>query len=159
MNVMNDPKVEVSEKVDRSHVIVVGVDGSPTSVAALEWAARQAEYTGCSLAAVATWEWPSGFGYSAIPSDYRPADDLEKVLEPIVSDLKKKHPSVAVNVEIIEGHPAPTLVDESRGASLLVVGSRGLGAFAGMLIGSTSKHCVTSAQCPVVVVRHPHEQK
>jgi nucleotide-binding universal stress UspA family protein len=157
MSVVNDPKEAASANVDRSHVIVVGVDGSPTSVAALEWAARQAEFTGCSLDVVATWEWPSGFGYSAIPSDYEPDQDLEKVLEPILSDLKKKHPDVVVIEKIIEGHPAPVLVDESRGASLLVVGSRGLGAFAGMLIGSTSKHCVTNAQCPVVVIRHPHE--
>ncbi|MGA7834411.1 MAG: universal stress protein [Acidimicrobiales bacterium] len=157
MSIENDPKDEVRTNVDRSHVIVVGVDGSPTSVTALEWAARQAEFTGCALEVIATWEWPSGFGYTAIPSEYRPVDDLEKLLGPIMADLKAKHPGVVASERIIEGHPAPVLVEESHGASLLVVGSRGLGAFAGMLLGSTSKHCVSSAQCPVVVVRHPHD--
>lgn len=145
------------EKEDRSHLIVVGTDGSASSVLALEWAVRQAEFTGCALRIVATWEWPAGYGFSAIPEDWRPVEDLEKVLEPIVAKLRAEHPNVEISEKFIEGHPAPVLVDESRGASLLVVGSRGLGAFAGMLIGSTSKHCVTSAHCPVAVIRQPHD--
>jgi nucleotide-binding universal stress UspA family protein len=54
---------------------------------------------------------------------------------------------------IEEGHPAPLLVEASRGAALLVVGSRGHGEFAGMLLGSVSEHCVSNAHSPVVVVR------
>ena len=54
---------------------------------------------------------------------------------------------------MVEGYPAPTLIDEAREADLLVVGSRGHGAFAGMLLGSVSQHCAQQAACPVVIVR------
>ena len=56
-------------------------------------------------------------------------------------------------ITVVEGHPAPTLLDASRGADLLVVGSRGHGEFAGMLIGSVSQHLVSTAHCPVLVWR------
>ena len=62
-------------------------------------------------------------------------------------------PKVQFRPVVVEGHPAPALVDASRGASLLVVGSRGHGEFAGMLLGSVSEHCVTKAHCPVLVLR------
>lgn len=75
------------------------------------------------------------------------------MLEPILASLRVKHPHVVLEYKIIEGHPAPVLVAESREADLLVVGSRGHGEFIGMLIGSTSEHCVTNASCPVVVFR------
>jgi nucleotide-binding universal stress UspA family protein len=58
-----------------------------------------------------------------------------------------------MGLKLVEGHPAPVLIQESSGADLLVVGSRGHGEFIGMLIGSTSEHCVANAHCPVVVVR------
>jgi nucleotide-binding universal stress UspA family protein len=61
---------------------------------------------------------------------------------------------VKVSTVIVEGHPAAELLDQSAGADLLVLGSRGHGAFAGMLLGSVSEHCLAHASCPVVVVRH-----
>jgi nucleotide-binding universal stress UspA family protein len=138
---------------ERTHRIVVGIDGSPASLLALEWAARQAELTNSLLEIVAAWEWPTGFGWTAIPEGYDPATDTEKVLEPVLSSLRVAHPRVMLKQKIVEGHPAPVLVKESRGADLLVVGSRGHGEFVGMLIGSTSEHCVANAACPVVVFR------
>jgi nucleotide-binding universal stress UspA family protein len=74
---------------------------------------------------------------------------LEDVLEPV----RQKHPGVAIESRVTEGHPAAVLVDASRGADLVVVGSRGHGEFAGMLLGSVSEHCVSNAHCPVVVLR------
>ena len=127
MSEVAEVKHEEDHLRDRSHVIVVGVDGSSGSVCALEWAAGQAEITGNSLEVVSTWDWPVGWGYAAIPQDYEPVDDLEKVLAPILSTLRMNHPTVNVVEKILEGHPVPVLVEESRGASLLVVGSRGLG--------------------------------
>jgi nucleotide-binding universal stress UspA family protein len=133
--------------------IVAGIDGSAASLRALEWAARQAELTGARLEIVVAWEWPNTFGWSAIPNDYNPELDAQLLLEPLVATLRAAHPDVPISTKVVEGHPAPVLVNESRGADLLVVGSRGHGEFVGMLIGSTSEHCVANSACPVVVFR------
>jgi nucleotide-binding universal stress UspA family protein len=146
----------VAESENKSDVrgrIVVGIDGSSGSLLALEWAARQAELTGASLAVVAVWEWPTALGWSVIPEGFNPAADAQNMLEPILSSLRSLHPHMALEYKIVEGHPAPVLVSESRNAELVVVGSRGHGEFVGMLIGSTSEHCTANAACPVVVVR------
>jgi nucleotide-binding universal stress UspA family protein len=76
-----------------------------------------------------------------IPEGYDPAGDLLKMVEPLIATLHETHPGLAVETKIIEGHPAPVLINESHGADLLVV------------IGSTSEHCVANAACPVVVIR------
>lgn len=133
--------------------IVVGVDGSEASQAALRWAARQAQLTGERLVVVAAWEYPTSFGWApAYPSDWDPEGDARKALAEVVDQvLGAERPEV--DLEVAEGHPAPILVEASQDADLLVVGSRGHGAFAGMLLGSVSEHCVSHAHCPVVVVR------
>jgi nucleotide-binding universal stress UspA family protein len=135
------------------HRIVAGIDGSPASLRALEWAARQAELTDARLEIVVAWEWPNSFGWSAIPNNYNPELDAQQLLEPLVASLRAAHPHVPISSKVFEGHPAPVLVKESHGADLLVVGSRGHGEFVGMLIGSTSEHCVANCACPVVVFR------
>jgi nucleotide-binding universal stress UspA family protein len=137
----------------KSQRIVVGIDGSNASLSALEWAARQAEFTDASLEIVAAWDWPTSFGWSVVPDGYDPSGELRSMIEPLVATLQVAHPEVVVTWKIVEGHPAPVLIKESIGAELLVVGSRGHGEFLGMLIGSTSEHCVANAACPVVVFR------
>lgn len=144
---------ESSAPVTKGHRIVVGIDGSPSSVSALQWAVRQAELTHGSLEIVATWDWPASFGWSSIPEGYDPASDLKKMIDPLIAGLRASHPQVTMESKIVEGHPAPVLIEESKGADLLVVGSRGHGEFVGMLVGSTSEHCVANASCPVVVIR------
>jgi nucleotide-binding universal stress UspA family protein len=134
------------------HRILVGVDGSPSSMAALDWAARQAELTGSSVEVVTTWEWPISYAWT-FPSPYVPSADAQEVLDQAIESTTREHPTVTFRPSLVEGHPAPVLVSESRGADLLVVGCRGHGAFAGMLIGSVSEHCVTNAHCPVLVLR------
>ncbi len=134
--------------------IVVGVDGSDSSVQALEWAARQAELTDDVLEVVTTWEWPANFGWSQpFPEDWDPQADARKILDEILVRLRHAHPDVTVRSRVVEGHPAPALIDASHGAELLVVGSRGHGEFTGMLLGSVGEHCSTHAYCPVVIVR------
>jgi nucleotide-binding universal stress UspA family protein len=134
--------------------IVVGVDGSPTSIAALGWAARQAELTGSAIDVVATWEWPTAAGWApVVPSGYDPSVDVQKVVDQALGTVGTAHPDVHLQSRVVEGHPAPVLVEASRGAALLVVGNRGHGEFAGMLIGSVSQYCVTQAHCPVLVFR------
>lgn len=141
-------------QTDETGRIVVGVDGSQPSLNALEWAARQAEFTGATLEAVTTWEWPSSYGWTPPwPEDWNPGTDAQKVLDEALERVRRSHPSIAVNPRVAEGHAAPILIDASRGADLLALGSRGHGEFAGMLLGSVSEHCVTNAHCPVLVMR------
>lgn len=136
--------------------IVVGVDGSDASKDALRWAVRQAEMTGASLQAVITWHLPIAAYGMAIPQltgyDFAPA--AKRTLEETIREVVGEHPAVKVAAVVLEGPPPPTLLETAAGADLLVVGSRGHGEFAGMLLGSVAQHCVSHAPCPVVVVRH-----
>lgn len=135
------------------HRIVVGTDGSPSSIAALRWAARQAELTGAALEVLMTWEWPVTFAWSMVPNGNDPGGDCEKALDEVLVPIRASHPDLPIRANVIEGHPAPILIKASHGADLLVLGSRGHGAFTGMLLGSVSEHCVSNAHCPVLVVR------
>lgn len=134
--------------------IVVGVDGSASSIAALNWAAHQAELTGARLDAVTAWQWPSKYQWMRTPPDYDPAGDTRKSVDAIIDEARSAYPSVPIQSKVVEGHPAKVLVEESQGAELLVVGSRGHGEFPGMLLGSVSQHCATSAHCAVVLLRN-----
>jgi nucleotide-binding universal stress UspA family protein len=134
--------------------IVVGIDGSPPSLVALEWAARQAELTNSAVRIVGTWEWPTSFGWAVpIPDGFDPEQNVQKALDQTEADIRAKHPTLEISTEALQGHPAPILVEESKRADLLVVGSRGHGEFVGMLIGSVSEYCATNAHCPVLVHR------
>lgn len=137
--------------------IVVGVDGSESSRQALRWATRQAQFTGARLDVVITWELPTSFGWvPPYPADFNPAADAQRAADEEVATVLRDYPDVDVQTTVVEGHPAPTLVDASRDAELLVLGSRGHGEFAGMLIGSVSQHCASNAHCPVLVWRRDH---
>jgi nucleotide-binding universal stress UspA family protein len=134
--------------------IVVGVDGSRSSLYALAWAARQAELTHGRLHVVSTWQWPPSYGWAVpTPDDYDPETALRREIEPGVDAVRAEHPGVAMEIRVIDGHPAPVLVEASKGAELLVVGSRGHGEFVGMVIGSVSEYCAAHAHCPVLVHR------
>jgi nucleotide-binding universal stress UspA family protein len=140
--------------------IVVGVDGSDSSRAALQWAYDEAAHHGASLTAVATWHPPAlpmgpGYGGSMPPEGYEsePELDARDLLEKLTGDLEPREPAVDVRISISKGNPAKVLIDMSQGADLMVVGSRGRGGFAGMLLGSVSQHLVAHAACPVVVLR------
>ena len=135
--------------------IVVGVDGSESSLAALRWAVRQAELTGAPLEVVSAWEWPVSYSgwETPMPPDYNPADEAQRQLDKAVSAVLTPGDAIEVRRSVIEGHPAPVLEALSKSADLVVVGSHGHGEFVGMLLGSVSEHCVTHCQCPVVVIR------
>lgn len=134
--------------------IVVGVDGSDSSLSALDWAARQAELTGDALEVITTWEWPRSYGWAMpLPESWDPHMEATRVLATAVDRVRQGHPGITVRARAVEGHPAPVLIAASKDAVLLVVGGRGHGEFAGMLLGSVSEHCVARAHCPVVVAR------
>ncbi len=138
--------------------IVVGVDGSEGSKSALRWAMTQAALTGATLEAIASWQDPAmnGYAFGWAPAGYEGQDwatMTEKFLAEAVADVSDGLDKPAtVTTRVVMGHPAQVLADAGRGAQLLVVGTRGHGTFAGVLLGSVSQHCVQHAACPVVVV-------
>jgi len=136
--------------------IVVGVDGSPDSVAALHWAMRQAVLTGASVDAVGCWQRPQNVGYPAashVDADLAvpTGDDVRAAVRDAVA-ATTGGAEVTVQARAVEGAAAAVLVQEATDADLLVVGSRGHGELAGMLLGSVGLHCATHAPCPVLIV-------
>jgi nucleotide-binding universal stress UspA family protein len=140
-------------------LIIVGVDGSENSRAALRWAYDEATQHGASLTAVTAWHRPPLFmapPYGSLPPEgyeTQPKDDALVMLERLTAELAPRTPAVDVRTSIAEGNPAKVLIERSKEADLLVVGARGREGFAGMLLGSVSQHIVAHAECPVVVVR------
>ena len=139
--------------------IVVGVDGSPSSLAALRWAARTARITGGSVDAVTAWEYPAGvggFGWSpgaAFQSGGDMSAAAADTLKGAVDTVVAQGGDVTIRSHVREGYPARVLMDAAEGADLLVVGCRGHGGFAGLMLGSVSAHCVHHAPCSVLVIR------
>jgi nucleotide-binding universal stress UspA family protein len=131
--------------------IVVGVDGSPTSLAALRFAHRQARLTGAELHAVTTWAYPLSFDDPVDPTDWQA--NAETILDTALGEALAASDAAGVLRHVAEGHPAGVLLASVEAADLLVVGSRGHGGFAGMLLGSVSQHVAAHSPCPVVVVR------
>jgi nucleotide-binding universal stress UspA family protein len=134
------------------HKIVVGIDGSASSIGAFRWAVRQAQLTGAAVEALMAWQYPPG----VVPAGVQDFEaESRQALEGAIEGAFAGAPPVQVTRVVEEGEPALTLVGRSKDATLLVIGSRGHGAFVGMLIGSVSQYCVTHAHCPVVVLRGP----
>jgi nucleotide-binding universal stress UspA family protein len=133
--------------------IVVGVDGSEGSQGALEWAAQEAQYRNAELHIVSAWLYPISMGYT-VPVDAEPFEkSAQEIGEQAAAYVHKTWPEVQVRVEVREAQPALTLVEASTGADMLEVGTRGLGGFRGLLLGSVSQHCAHHARCPIVIVR------
>ncbi|WP_112237262.1 universal stress protein [Kribbella monticola] len=137
--------------------VVVGVDGSELSIDAVDFAFEQAQARNTTLTAVMAWHDPVRTG----PGDLLPLvydlDALQQesaaLLAESVAGHAEKYPDVVVRQELVRGYPDDVLIDASRSAELLVVGSRGRGAFRGLLLGSTSRALVHYAPCPIAVVR------
>ncbi|WP_030183068.1 universal stress protein [Streptomyces violaceorubidus] len=147
--------VDQREETDR---IVVGVDGSDSSKQAVRWAVRQAEVTRGVVEAVTAWELPQFHGALGwLPPSSSDEGALQaraqQELARTVEEAVGPRPPAEVRAEARYGTPAGVLLHAARGAALLVVGSRGLGGFTGLLLGSVAQHCVQNAPCPVLVVR------
>ncbi len=138
--------------------IVVGVDGSAGSIAAMTWAADTAARVGATIVPVVAWEYPTlallpfPAGMPVPPVDAMQADS-EVRAEVLVEAALASAPAVEVADPIVrQGSPGKVLCDVTDPADLLVVGSRGLGSVKGVLLGSVSAHCATAAPCPVAVI-------
>ncbi len=136
---------------------MVGVDGSSCARAALRFALHEARIRAACVHAVSVWHVPVGaYGAGWAPTPESMVDDCEEaardVLDQALAELGDVH-GIEIEPIVREGHPARVLVEEARDAALLVVGSRGLGGFRELLLGSVSQQCAHHARCPVVIVR------
>jgi nucleotide-binding universal stress UspA family protein len=138
--------------------VVVGVDGSPTSEAALALAFEEAAMRGTELVALHTWiEFASDLAYASARPFFVDWDAIEakehEILAERLAGWQEKYPEVTVRRVVTGGRPAKRLLEQAAEAQLLVVGSRGHGGFTGMLLGSTSQALIHHTPCPLVVVR------
>lgn len=144
--------------------IVVGVDGSGASMNALRWAIQEAQLRGTDVRAVHAWTYPSLLPPAptvaptegVIPYDVL-RDDAQEQLDLALSEARVSDAGVDVKPILAEGPPAGVLLEACADAELLVVGSRGHGGFAGLLLGSVSHQCAQHAACPVVIIRSEPE--
>jgi nucleotide-binding universal stress UspA family protein len=147
-----------------SKAIVVGVDGSDASREALRWAADEARLRSLPLVAVHAWSFVPAQPIGDPGMLAMPAGDLagqlgaeseaaRSAVEAAVSDALGAEPGIEVERKLVEGEAGDALVTESESAELLVVGSHGRSGLKAALLGSVSRHVVTHAACPVVVVK------
>jgi nucleotide-binding universal stress UspA family protein len=143
--------------------IVVGVDDSAGARAALAWAGRQAEATGADLSVVHVFElnlaWIDAYDPEIPVWADRGREIAQRLLVRVVQEVLGERAAETVELEAVEGDPAQTLRAAALGADLLVVGCRGRGGFAGLLLGSVSQRVAQHPPCPVVVVPLPEDVK
>ena len=135
--------------------VVVGVDGSPAGAAALSWAARYAAVESRALTVVHACGFPGAMpDFEDIIASERGLRSVGRTIAAEAEcDARALEPLVAMRTMVVMGNAAPVLVEASETAALVVVGARGRGALASMLLGSVSSQVTREAQCPVVVVR------
>jgi nucleotide-binding universal stress UspA family protein len=137
--------------------VLVGVDGSSGSRKALTWAAAEAVEHGADLIVLKVWEHalPAPVGLGGVPLGEVP-DTSESAAEALVQVIREElgdDPPLIAQARVKHGNPAEVLIEQSASADLLVVGTRGHGGFAGLVLGSVSQHVAAYAHCPVTVVR------
>jgi nucleotide-binding universal stress UspA family protein len=151
-----------STDIPETGSVVVGVDGSPNSEQAISVAFEEASLRGVSLVAVHAWNdvtYEDAFGTARILTQPESLEeDEERLLGQRLAGWQEKYPDVEIRRQLVRDRPRHVLIEESKTAQLVVVGSRGRGGFSGMLLGSTSQALVQHAGCPVLVVR-PEPEK
>ncbi len=137
--------------------IVVGVDGSEHSIAALRWANRLAPALDCTIDAVIVWTYPTPMGVETVvfPEPSLFEESARATLDAAVNAAFGEHRPSSLTRRVVEGYPAGRLLELAEGAEMLIVGSRGHGGLVGALLGSVSTRCAEHAKCPVLVVHEP----
>ena len=139
--------------------VVVGVDGSTTSVEAVRLAAAVADRESATLRAVlALSPVTDALGFVSGPDDPQ-VSEAQAVLAEAVAGIAVDHPDLAVDRVVAQTHPVEALLRHARGARLVVVGSRGLGGLEAMLLGSVSREVLHHSSCPVLVVRSARDRQ
>ena len=145
--------------------IVVGVDGSTESNHALGWAASEARLRGATLSVVHVW----GIPYVALGRDAQQLHDptvidavrreAQELVSRVLFELGDEATGLQIEEAVVEGAPAPSLLEAAGDADLLVLGSRGHGGSGGVRPGSTARQCAQHAVCPVVIVPPPRSSE
>ena len=143
-------------------IMLVAFDGSPSANAALKWAAEHASQLEMQIEVVNVWEYAEsaldvagvGFGSAGYVGESDPQSWSDGILKEGVSAAFGKQAD-EIKVSSIEGGVVRTLVELTKGASLLVMGSRGHGKLADLILGSISESCAAKSKCPVVIVHAP----
>ena len=134
--------------------VVIGIDGSPESARALELGLAEARRTGGTLIAVHAYRYaPVAAAYAPNPGidPFSQRELAEENLDRALGDVEERNPDVKIERRIEHGSSAAVLVAAADGAAALVVGARGLGGFAGLILGSVSQQVLRHAHCPVLV--------
>lgn len=142
------------EPAEQRGRVVVGVDGSPSSLHALEWAVQRATLTRAVVEAVTAWHYPAAVAGYHVKDRIDWKANAQAVQDTAVKEALGDEATSLVR-RVVQGHPVRVLLDAAEGADLLVVGSRGYGGFTALLLGSVSGQAVAHAPCTVVVVRPP----
>ena len=147
-------------KDTRKPAIVVGVDGSPSSRAALEFALREGVARGCAVEVVTAWTWSGPHEPLAGPSTPHEARDrAQRTQDAAVAEALREVPaSPVISRQVVQGDPAKVLLHAGRDADYLVVGSAHKGLLKRAVLGSVSEYCVRHAACPVVVIPTVRQQ-
>jgi len=143
------PPTQPQTQASGELLVVVGVDGSPCSLKALEYAGDQAALTGSILQVVTVFNGLPGYGFTTGLDQEGALSVAREALEAV----EKKHPTVLTKGETVYGVPGPVLADTSEGASALVVGTRGHGQIVGHVLGSVSEYVLHHAHCITTIVR------
>lgn len=138
----------------QTKAIVVGTDGTPTSNAAVDWAAAEARRRGLALRIVHAFDWDWRESRFEVGTDFvdTARQQADAVIAAAVARVRQIAPEIIIQTFALIGHAVPRLLESARTAQLLVLGSRGRGGFSGMLLGSTSQRLAIHAPCPVVVI-------
>jgi nucleotide-binding universal stress UspA family protein len=131
--------------------ILVGVDGSNSSVDALRFAERLSKALGHPIEALTAWDYPALTGYF-VAAEWEPERDARDILDTAIAEAFRSDVPQGLVRTVRNGSPARVLIEASSRAEMLVVGSRGRGGFVGLLLGSVSATCAEHARCPVLVM-------
>jgi len=137
-------------------LILAGVDGSPAAAVALEFAMEEARLRKAPLHVIYAYAVGAAGVGSTSEEFYGHLEAEAKALLERVAASASSTEGIEVEWKAVPGNPSEVLIESSKDATLLVVGSRGLGGFMGLVMGSVSSQCVHHAHCPVLVVRHQH---
>jgi nucleotide-binding universal stress UspA family protein len=145
----------LTAQTPRKAPVVVAVDGSDTAMTAAQFAASEAEQRQLPLLIMHCFMWPTLYPplTEAYPPDPQPREKAKAMLAAVAAEIRGKHPDLEISTRLRNGPPAAMLTDTSGHASMLVLGCRGAGGFAGLHIGSVAIHTAAHARCPVLVVR------
>ncbi len=140
----------------RSPRILVGVDGSESSIDAVHRAVELSAESDAPVVGITTWEYPIALdAYYPMVDDWSPRANADRVLAAAMQAAFPGSPPARFTGVVLEGPAARVLIEESKNAAMLVLGSRGHGGIAGLLLGSVSTACAEHAHCPVLIMHRP----